>query len=158
MQRRKSFFGRGILDTMFFVAFAHSQDLLRHLNRRRCGCHATINNHRNWRPSLVDGCVDDQDYNDGAQNDHPIGKLNARYRCLFAKPFHDYPAIQTAARQGRSADGRFGAQYCSSKLFLPAMAILFLTRGDNETTGTFACCTSTPALARAQPQACAING
>ena len=43
--------------------------------------------------SSVDGCVDDQDYNDGAQNDHPIGKLNARYRCLFAKPFQDYPAI-----------------------------------------------------------------
>src|SRR5215475_6923059 len=43
--------------------------------------------------SSVDGCVDDQDYNDGAQNDHPIGKLNAGYRCLFAKPFHDYPAI-----------------------------------------------------------------
>ncbi len=43
--------------------------------------------------SSTDGCVDDQDYNDGAQNDHPIGKLNARYRCLFAKPFHDYPPI-----------------------------------------------------------------
>jgi hypothetical protein len=41
----------------------------------------------------MDGCVDDQDYNDGAQNDHPIGKLSARYRCLFAKPFHDYPPI-----------------------------------------------------------------
>ena len=37
----------------------------------------------------MDGCVDDQDYNDGAQNDHP----NARYRCLFAKPFRDYPPI-----------------------------------------------------------------
>jgi hypothetical protein len=35
--------------------------------------------------------VDDQDYNNGAQNDHPIGNLNARYRCLPAKPFHDFP-------------------------------------------------------------------
>ena len=43
--------------------------------------------------SSMDGCVDDQDYNDGAQNDNPIGKLNARYRCLFAKPFHDHPPI-----------------------------------------------------------------
>jgi hypothetical protein len=41
----------------------------------------------------MDGRVDDQDYNDGAHNDHPIGKLNARYRCPFAKPFHDYPPI-----------------------------------------------------------------
>jgi hypothetical protein len=41
----------------------------------------------------MDGRVDDQDYNDGAQNDHPIGKLNARYRCPFAKPFHDVPPI-----------------------------------------------------------------
>jgi hypothetical protein len=41
----------------------------------------------------MDGCVDDQDYNDGAQNDHPIGKLNARYRCPFTKPFHGYPPI-----------------------------------------------------------------
>ena len=48
--------------------------------------------------SSMDGRVDDQDYYDGAQNDHPIGKLNARCRCLFAKPFHDYPpmwALQT---------------------------------------------------------------
>jgi hypothetical protein len=35
--------------------------------------------------------VDEPDYNDGAQNDHPIGNLNARYRCCPAKPFHDFP-------------------------------------------------------------------
>src|ERR1700738_3550025 len=29
--------------------------------------------------------------NNGAQNDHPIGNLDARYRCLPAKPFHDLP-------------------------------------------------------------------
>ena len=78
---------------MFFVAFAHSHDLLRHLNRRR----SRASRHDQQPPQLaassMDGCVDDQDYNDGAQNDHPIGKLNARYRCLFAKPFHDYPPI-----------------------------------------------------------------
>jgi hypothetical protein len=38
-------------------------------------------------------CVDDQHYDDSAQNDHPIGKFNARYRCLFAKPFHDRPPV-----------------------------------------------------------------
>jgi len=27
----------------------------------------------------------------GAQNDHPIGNLNARYRCFPVKPFHDFP-------------------------------------------------------------------
>ena len=47
----------------------------------------------------MDGCVDDQDYNDGAKNDHPIGKLNARYRCLFAKSFHDYPPIGQGIRR-----------------------------------------------------------
>jgi hypothetical protein len=36
-------------------------------------------------------CVDEPDYNDGAQNDHPIGNLNARYRRFPAKPFHDFP-------------------------------------------------------------------
>jgi hypothetical protein len=44
-------------------------------------------------PLLMDQCVDDQDYDDSAQNDHPIGKFSARYRCLFAKPFHDRPPI-----------------------------------------------------------------
>jgi hypothetical protein len=36
-------------------------------------------------------CVDEPDCNDGAQNDHPIRNLNARYRCFPAKPFHDFP-------------------------------------------------------------------
>ena len=39
------------------------------------------------------GFVDDQDYNNSAQNDHPIGDLNARYRCLLRKPFHDFPPM-----------------------------------------------------------------
>ena len=43
--------------------------------------------------SSMDGCVDDQDYNNGAQYDHPIGNLNASYRCLLVKPFHDFPPI-----------------------------------------------------------------
>jgi hypothetical protein len=78
---------------MFLVAFAHSQDLLRHLNRRRSRLSRHDQQPPQWAASSMDGCVDDQDYNDGAQNDNPIGKLNARYRCLFAKPFHDYPPI-----------------------------------------------------------------
>jgi hypothetical protein len=35
-------------------------------------------------------CVDEQDYNDGTQNDRPIGNLNARYRRFLIKPFHDF--------------------------------------------------------------------
>jgi hypothetical protein len=54
----------------------------------------------------MDGCVDDQDYNDGAQNDNPIGKLNARYRCLFAKPFHDYPPIFNSGSPRAKRDER----------------------------------------------------
>jgi hypothetical protein len=46
-----------------------------------------------WDLGLLHEFVDEQDYNDSAQNDHPIGKLNASYRCLFAKPVHDYPPI-----------------------------------------------------------------
>jgi len=71
----------------------------------------------------MDGCVDDQDYNDGAQNDNPIGKLNARYRCLFAKPFHDYPPIfKQRLRKGEAPTEGSGAEYYSSKFVLPATA------------------------------------
>ena len=51
----------------------------------------------------MDECVDDQHYNDSAQNDHPIGKFNARYRCLFAKPFHDRPPILDVSKYILSA-------------------------------------------------------
>jgi len=37
--------------------------------------------------------VDDQDYDDSAQNERPIGNWNARYRCLLAEPFHDFPPV-----------------------------------------------------------------
>jgi hypothetical protein len=43
--------------------------------------------------SSADGRVDNQDHNNGTQNDHPIGNLNACYRCLFVKPFHELPPI-----------------------------------------------------------------
>ena len=36
--------------------------------------------------------ANEQDYNDGTQNEHPIGNLSARYRCFPAKPFHDFPS------------------------------------------------------------------
>jgi hypothetical protein len=49
-------------------------------------------------PVSMDQCVDDQDYNDSAQNDHPIGKFSARYRCLLAKPFHDRSPILDASK------------------------------------------------------------
>jgi hypothetical protein len=52
----------------------------------------------------MDGCVDDQDYDDGTENHHPIGKLNARYLYLFAKPFHDCSShTRIAAYQERNA-------------------------------------------------------
>jgi hypothetical protein len=106
---------------MFFVAFAHSQDLLRHLNRRR----SRLSRHDQQPPQLaassMDGCVDDQDYNDGAQNDNPFGKLNARYRCLFAKPFHDHlPIVKQRLTKGEARRRMVRAEYF--KLFLPAMA------------------------------------
>jgi hypothetical protein len=73
-------------------------------NRRR----SRLSRHDQQPPQLatssMDGCVEDQDYNDCAQNDHPIRKLNARYRCLFAKPFHDYPPIlKQRLTKGRNA-------------------------------------------------------
>jgi hypothetical protein len=34
--------------------------------------------------------VGEPDYNDGAYNEQPIGDFSARYRCLPAKPFHDF--------------------------------------------------------------------
>ena len=38
----------------------------------------------------VHGVVDERDYNDGTQNNHPIGNLSADYRCFSLKPFHDF--------------------------------------------------------------------
>jgi hypothetical protein len=55
--------------------------------------------------SSLDGCVDDQDYNDGAQNDHPIGNLNARYRRLLAKPFHDFLPYSNSSSPRTRRDG-----------------------------------------------------
>ena len=52
--------------------------------------------------SSVDGRVNDQDHNNGTQNDHPIGNLNACYRCLLIKPFHDFPPhrIESLSQRG----------------------------------------------------------
>ena len=55
--------------------------------------------------SSMDGCVDDQDYNDGAQNDHPIGNLNARYRRLLAKPFRDFLPYSNSSSPRTRRDG-----------------------------------------------------
>jgi hypothetical protein len=33
---------------------------------------------------------DEQDYDDRAENDHPIGNLNTRYRCFLLEPFHAF--------------------------------------------------------------------
>jgi len=38
----------------------------------------------------VHGVVDEQDYNDGTQNNQPIGNLSVSYRCFPLKPFHDF--------------------------------------------------------------------
>jgi hypothetical protein len=50
--------------------------------------------------------VDDQDYDDSAQNECPIGNWNARYRCLLAEPFHDFPPVlQSSSGSGFGRSG-----------------------------------------------------
>ena len=41
-------------------------------------------------PGSVHRVIDEQGYNDGTQNNHPIGNLSASYRCFPPKPFHDF--------------------------------------------------------------------
>jgi len=62
----------------------------------------------------MDGCVDNQDYNDGAQDDHPIGQFNACYRCPFAKPFHDYPLPIFKQRLTKAKSRRVQGLFCLS--------------------------------------------
>jgi hypothetical protein len=57
--------------------------------------------------SSVDGRVNDQDHNNGTQDDHPIGNLNACYRCLFVKPFHDVPPIFKSRSPRTRRDEKF---------------------------------------------------
>jgi hypothetical protein len=54
-----------------------------------------------WALGFLHECVDETDCKDGAQNDHPIGNLNARYRCFPARPFHDFPPHARATGQDR---------------------------------------------------------
>ena len=76
-----------------------------------------------WDLGLLHEFVDEQDYNDSAQNDHPIGKLNASYRCLFAKPVHDYPPIlKQRLTKGETRRKVRGRGLYMSKFSLPAMA------------------------------------
>jgi hypothetical protein len=76
-----------------------------------------------WDLGLLHEFVDEQDYNDSAQNDHPIGKLNASYRCLFAKPVHNYPPIlKQRLTKGETRRKVRGRGLYMSKFFLPAMA------------------------------------
>jgi len=42
-------------------------------------------------PRLVEVLKDEQDYDDRAENDHPIGNLNTCYRCFLLEPFHCLP-------------------------------------------------------------------
>jgi len=39
--------------------------------------------------------VDEIEYNDGSENDPPIGNLNARDRCFLAKPFHEFSSLSS---------------------------------------------------------------
>jgi hypothetical protein len=43
------------------------------------------------RPRLVEVLKDEQDYDDRAENDHPIGNLNTCHRCFLLEPFHCLP-------------------------------------------------------------------
>ena len=41
------------------------------------------------------GVKQEQNYNDGTQNNHPIGNLSATYRCFPLEPFHDlHPRVR----------------------------------------------------------------
>jgi len=40
---------------------------------------------------LMETLKNEQDYDDRAENDHPIGNLNTRYRCFLLEPFHWLP-------------------------------------------------------------------
>jgi hypothetical protein len=44
-----------------------------------------------FRPRLVEVLKDEQDYDDRPENNHPIGNLNASYRCFPLEPFHCLP-------------------------------------------------------------------
>src|SRR5271169_4653067 len=68
-----------------------------------CPPHRSINGKMLLAAWSMDGCVDDQDYNNGTENDHPIGNLNARYRCFFVKPFHDLSPIFFSGSPRRGA-------------------------------------------------------
>ena len=114
--------------------FAHSQDLLRHPQPQAVAVVTARSTATSVAASSMDGCVDDQDYNDGAQNDHPIGKLNARYRCPFTKPFHGYPPIfkqrLTKGETRRKVRGR-GLAMALAVLRLMALAVLRLMTSTN---------------------------
>ena len=46
----------------------------------------------------VHGVKQEQNYNDGTQNNHPIGNLSATYRCFPLEPFHDpHPRLGCAS-------------------------------------------------------------
>ena len=56
----------------------------------------------------MDGRVDDQDHDDGAEDNHPVGNLDARYRRLLAKPLHS--VLPFSNRIEQSTGGRFGGR------------------------------------------------
>ena len=80
-------------------------------------------------------CVDEKDYNDGTQNDPPIGNLNARYRCFPAKPFHDLPLpkLQAVACQDLTSvmatTGLVPDTNQNSLVWVPAMTRFLIVLG-----------------------------
>jgi hypothetical protein len=49
---------------------------------------------------------DEQDYDDRAENDHPIGNLNTCYRRFLLEPFHCLPPMWAASFGDNSKSGQ----------------------------------------------------
>jgi hypothetical protein len=57
-------------------------------------------------PGSVQVLVDEQDYDDRAQNDYPIRKFISRYRCFLLEPFHCLPPTLAASFGDNSKCGQ----------------------------------------------------
>jgi hypothetical protein len=85
----------------------------------------------------MDGRVHDQDYNDGAQDDHPIGKLNAAIDVLLLNHSMAILPYSNSGSPKVKRDGKFDAEVVLCLNFLPAMAlaVLRLMTSSNLVTG-----------------------
>src|SRR5271170_4653693 len=57
---------------------------------------------------------DEQEYDDGGQNDRPIGNWIARYRCFSFEPFH-YASSQIGRPSWRPLSGIVAARWIATR-------------------------------------------